>query len=86
MLSTHVKKKPHAPCKVCSAGWALGSWEAVNELLQNFLAEGVIPARREHLAGVRLAHEEDLRAGFGGVVPKRPRGRARLTAIKLSSS
>lgn len=31
------------------------------------LAEGVIPALREHLAGVRLTHEEDLRAGYGAV-------------------
>jgi integrase len=31
------------------------------------LAEGVIPALREHLAGVRLTHEEDLRAGGGAV-------------------
>ena len=31
------------------------------------LAEGVIPVLREHLAGVRLTHEEDLRAGCGAV-------------------
>jgi integrase len=31
------------------------------------LAEGVIPALREHLANVRLKHEEDLRAGRGSV-------------------
>ena len=31
------------------------------------LAEGVIPPLREHLAGVRLTHEEDLRAGCGAV-------------------
>jgi integron integrase len=31
------------------------------------LAEGIIPALREHLAGVRLTHEEDLRAGGGAV-------------------
>ena len=31
------------------------------------LAQGVIPALREHLAGVRLTHEEDLRAGGGAV-------------------
>jgi integron integrase len=31
------------------------------------LAEGVIPALREHLAVVRLTHEEDLRAGYGAV-------------------
>lgn len=31
------------------------------------LAEGVIPALREHLAGVRLTQEEDLRAGYGAV-------------------
>ena len=31
------------------------------------MAQGVIPALREHLAGVRLTHEEDLRAGGGAV-------------------
>jgi integron integrase len=31
------------------------------------LAEGVIPTLREHLAVVRLTHEEDLRAGYGAV-------------------
>jgi hypothetical protein len=31
------------------------------------LAEGVIPALREHLANVRLKHEEDLAAGYGAV-------------------
>jgi hypothetical protein len=31
------------------------------------LAEGVILALREHLARVRLTHEEDLRAGCGAV-------------------
>ena len=31
------------------------------------LAEGIIPALREHLEGVRLRHEEDLRAGHGSV-------------------
>jgi integron integrase len=31
------------------------------------LAEGVIPALREHLEGVRLTQEEDLRAGGGAV-------------------
>jgi len=28
------------------------------------LAEGVIPALREHLASVRLTHQEDLAAGY----------------------
>jgi integron integrase len=31
------------------------------------LAEGVIPALREHLAGVRLTHQEDSAAGYGAV-------------------
>ena len=31
------------------------------------LAEGVIPALREHLASVRLTHQEDLAAGYGAV-------------------
>src|SRR5271169_4981265 len=31
------------------------------------LAEGVIPALREHLANVRLKHQEDLAAGNGAV-------------------
>ena len=31
------------------------------------LAEGVIPALREHLACVRLTHQEDLAAGYGAV-------------------
>ena len=31
------------------------------------LAEGIIPVLREHLAGVRLTHEEDLRTGGGSV-------------------
>lgn len=31
------------------------------------LAEGLIPGLREHLAGVRLTHEEDLRAAGGAV-------------------
>jgi integrase len=31
------------------------------------LAEGVIPALREHLANVRLTHQEDVAAGFGAV-------------------
>jgi hypothetical protein len=31
------------------------------------LAEGIIPALREHLEGVRLRHQEDLRAGHGSV-------------------
>ena len=31
------------------------------------LADGVIPLLREHLAGVKLTHEEDLAAGYGAV-------------------
>ena len=31
------------------------------------LAEGVIPGLREHLEGVHLRHQEDLRAGYGTV-------------------
>jgi integron integrase len=31
------------------------------------LAEGVIPPLREHLAGVKLTHQEDLAAGYGAV-------------------
>ena len=31
------------------------------------LAEGVMPALREHLEQVRLTHAEDLRAGYGAV-------------------
>ena len=31
------------------------------------LAEGMIPALREHLANVRLTHQEDLAAGYGAV-------------------
>jgi integrase len=31
------------------------------------LAEGVIPALREHLASVRLTHQEDLAVGYGAV-------------------
>jgi hypothetical protein len=31
------------------------------------LAEGVIPALREHLANVRLTHQEDMAAGYGAV-------------------
>jgi len=31
------------------------------------LAESLIPALREHLAGVRLRHEEDLKLGYGAV-------------------
>jgi integron integrase len=31
------------------------------------LAEGIIPALKEHLENVRLRHEEDLRAGYGSV-------------------
>jgi len=31
------------------------------------LAEGMIPALREHLANVRLTHQEDLTAGCGAV-------------------
>ncbi len=30
-------------------------------------AEGIIPALREHLANVRLAHQENLAAGYGAV-------------------
>jgi hypothetical protein len=31
------------------------------------LAEGIIPALREHLANVRLTHQENLAAGYGAV-------------------
>jgi integrase len=31
------------------------------------LAGGILPALREHLARVRLGHEEDLRRGYGSV-------------------
>jgi integron integrase len=31
------------------------------------LAEGIIPTLREHLANVRLTHQEDLAAGYGAV-------------------
>jgi integrase len=31
------------------------------------LAAGVIPALKEHLASVRLTHQEDLAAGYGAV-------------------
>jgi hypothetical protein len=46
------------------------------------LADGVIPALREHLEYVRACHQEDLRAGYGavylpGALDRKHRGAAR---------
>ena len=46
------------------------------------LAEGVIPALKEHLEQVRLTHEEDLRAGGGSVYLPGALDRKYLNAAK----